>query len=285
MAPSDADRSPPIGIIAGGGALPFAVANALRARGIEPVILAMEGVCDPAPLPKFRHHRFALGKFGQLIRLLHSEKCKDVILLGSLVRPALFDMRFDWGAVRLIPSIAAALRGGDDHLLTRVGKLFEREGFRLVGIADVAPELLMAEGLLTRISASESAMADIAYGNEVLRALSPFDIGQAVVVIDRHVVGVEGIEGTDGLLTRIAQLRSEGRLRKKPGRGVLVKGPKLGQDTRLDLPTVGPRTIDGAARAQLAGIAVTSGQAVVAEAQAMIDAANRAGLFILGQRA
>jgi DUF1009 family protein len=204
--------------------------------------------------------------------------------VGSLVRPSLKDMRFDWGAVRMIPRIAAALKGGDDHLLTRVAAIFEREGFNLVGISDIAPELLMPEGLLTQAPADESSAADIAHGSEVLRALGPFDIGQAVVVIDRHIVGVEGIEGTDALLARIAQLRSEGRLRKKPGRGVLVKGPKLGQDTRLDLPTVGPRTIEGVARAQLAGIAVTSGQAIAAEAQAMIDAADSAGLFILGQR-
>jgi DUF1009 family protein len=86
------------------------------------------------------------------------------------------------------------------------------------------------------------------------------------------------------LLARIAELRTDGRLRKKAGRGVLVKGPKLGQDVRLDLPTVGSRTTEGVARAQLAGIAVTSGQAVITDAQAMIDAADRAGLFIVGQR-
>lgn len=275
----------PVGIIACGGALPFAVAEALRARGIEPVIFALEGICDPAPLSRYRHHRLALGKFGTLGRLLHAEKCRDVILLGSLVRPSLKDMRFDWGALRLIPEIASAMRGGDDHLLTRVARFFEREGFRLVGIADVAPELLMPEGLLTRISADATSQADIACGSDVLLALSPFDIGQAVVVIDRHVVGVEGIEGTDALLARIAQLRADGRLRKKPGRGVLVKAPKAGQDTRLDLPTVGSLTIEGVARAQLAGIAVTAGRALVADAQTMIEAADRAKIFIVGQRA
>lgn len=272
----------PVGLIAGGGGLPFAVADVLRGRGVEPVIFAIEGFCDSAPLSRYRHHLWPLGKFGRLARLLRAENCRDVLLLGSLVRPSLKDMRFDWGALRLIPAIAAGLRGGDDHLLTRVGRLFEGEGFRLVGIAEVAPELLMPEGLLTHAALDESTKTDIACGIDVLRALGPFDIGQAVVVIDRHVVGVEGIEGTDALLARIAQLRAEGRLRKKPGRGVLVKGPKAGQDTRLDLPTVGALTVEGAARAQLAGIAVTSGQAVVADAQAMIEAADRAGLFVFG---
>src|SRR5690606_35984801 len=119
-----------------------------------------------------------------------------------------------------------AFRGGDDHLLSGIGRIVERDGFRMVGIKDVAPDLLMPAGCLTRKTPDQSASADMAKGLDVLRALSPFDIGQAVVVIDGHVVGVEGIEGTDALLTRIAQLRAEGRIRVKTGRGVLVKAPK-----------------------------------------------------------
>ena len=125
----------------------------------------------------------------------------------------------------------------------------------MVGIKDVAPDLLMPEGAITRAAPDGNAAADIARGREVLGALGPFDIGQAAVVIDGHVVAVEDIEGTDGLLARVARLRADGRIRAKIGRGVLVKAPKSGQDLRFDLPTVGPNTVEGAARAGLAGIA------------------------------
>jgi DUF1009 family protein len=179
-------------------------------------------------------------------------------------------------------SIWAAFRGGDDHLLSGIAGIFERDGFRMVGIKDVAPDLLMPLGCLTRASADDQATADIAKGRDLLRALSPFDIGQAAVVIDGHVVGVEDIEGTDGLLARIARLRAEGRIRAKAARGVLVKAPKRGQDLRFDLPTLGPRTIEGAAAASLAGIAIVAGNTIVAEPQAMIEAADRAGLFVTG---
>ena len=117
----------------------------------------------------------------------------------------------------------------------------------------------------------------------MLRALGPFDIGQAAVVIDGHVVGVEGIEGTDELLARIAALRAASRIRARKGRGVLVKAPKSKQDLRFDLPTIGPRTVEGAAAAGLAGVAVVAGNTVVADAQAMIEAADTAGLFVTGQ--
>ena len=115
-----------------------------------------------------------------------------------------------------------------------------------------------------------------------MRALSPFDIGQAAIVIDGHVVGVEDIEGTDGLLARVARLRGEGRIRAKAPRGVLVKAPKSGQDLRFDLPTMGPRTVEGAVKAGLAGIAIVAGNTIVVEPQAMIEAADAAGLFVTG---
>jgi hypothetical protein len=116
----------------------------------------------------------------------------------------------------------------------------------------------------------------------VLAALSPFDIGQGCVVIDGHVVAVEDTGGTDGLLRRVEQLRCERRVRAKPGRGVLVKAPKSGQDLRFDLPALGPKTVEGLIAAQIAGVAVVAGHTVVAEPQAMIDAADRARLFVVG---
>ena len=101
-------------------------------------------------------------------------------------------------------------------------------------------------------------------------------------MIDGHVLGVEDIEGTDGLLMRVGRLRAEGLLRARPGRGVLVKAPKSGQDLRFDLPTLGPRTIEGVAAAQLAGVAVIAGHTLVAEAQAMVETADAGGLFVTG---
>ena len=274
--------SSPIGLVAGGGGLPFAVAESLAARGIEPIFFALKGICDPEKVSRFRHHWISVGQIGKVVRLLRNENCRDLVFIGTLVRPALSEIRLDWGTVRAMKHILAAFRGGDDHLLSGVGRILERDGFRMVGVKDVAPDLLMPAGCLTRTAPDSSATADIAKGQDVLRALGPFDIGQAVVVIDGHVVGVEGIEGTDALLVRIAQLRAEGRIRTKPGRGVLVKTPKSGQDLRYDLPTLGPRTIENAAAAGLAGVAVAAGNTLVAEPQALVNAADASGLFVVG---
>ena len=279
---SPAQDTSPVGLIAAGGAMPFAVADSLIARGLQPVLFAIKGACDATMVERFRHHWISVGQLGRATKLFREEGCRDLIFIGSLVRPALSEIRFDLGTLRAIPQIWASFRGGDDHLLSGIGRIFERQGFRMVGIKDVAPDVLMPEGNVTSARPDDRSQADIAKGREVLRALSPFDIGQAVVVIDGHVVGVEDIEGTDGLLARIARLRERGRIRVPAGRGVLVKAPKAGQDLRYDLPTVGPRTLEGAAGAKLAGIAVAAGNAIVAEPQAMIAAADKAGLFITG---
>jgi UDP-2,3-diacylglucosamine hydrolase len=274
--------SSPIGLIAAGGVMPFAVADSLVKRGIDPVVFALKGACDPVAVQRFRHHWITVGQVGRAMKLFRAENCRDLVFIGALVRPALSEIRLDWGTIRVMARVWAAFRGGDDHLLSGIGRILEQDGFRMVGIRDVAPDLLMPNGCITATAPDENTAADIARGREVLAALSPFDIGQAAIVIDGHVVAVEDIEGTDGLLARVAQLRREGRIRAKTARGVLVKAPKSGQDLRFDLPTIGPRTVEGAAAAGLAGIAIVAGNTVVVEPQVMIERADAAGLFVTG---
>jgi UDP-2,3-diacylglucosamine hydrolase len=282
MGDGPVEMSSPIGLIAAGGVMPFAVADAMVARGLTPVLFALKGVCDPDRVGRYRHYWIGLGQLGGLMKLLRTEGCHDLLFIGSLVRPSLSEIRIDFTTLRALGRIWSSFRGGDDHLLSGIGRIFEREGFRMVGVKDVAPDLLVPSGCLTRTQPGASAAADIVKGNEVLRALGAFDIGQAVVVIDGHVVAVEDIEGTDGLLARVAQLRERRRIRAAAGRGVVVKAPKSGQDLRFDLPTIGPRTIAGIAAAGLAGLAVSAGNALIAEPQETIAAADRSGLFVTG---
>ncbi|MGY8664850.1 UDP-2,3-diacylglucosamine diphosphatase LpxI [Bradyrhizobium sp. UFLA05-109] len=277
--------SSPVGVIAGGGAMPFAVAESLAARGLAPVLFPLRGACDPVQVEKFRHRWISVGQLGRAMRLFREEGCRDLIFIGTLMRPSLSEVRFDLKTLRLLGHVVRAFRGGDDHLLSGVGRMLEQDGFRMVGIKDVAPDLLMPEGCITRAWPADNARGDIERGRAVLAALSPFDIGQAVVVIDGHVVAVEDIEGTDGLLQRVARLRSEGRIRAARGRGVLVKAPKSGQDLRFDLPTIGPRTVEGVASAGLSGIAVIAGNTIAAEPQAMIERADANYLFVIGLQA
>ena len=142
----------------------------------------------------------------------------------------------------------------------------------------------MPEGPLSNTAPDAKDMADIARGLDVLRAMGPFDIGQAVVVANNHVLAVEASEGTDQMLARVAELRRNGRIRSPKRTGVLVKAPKPGQDRRFDLPSIGPRTIAGVAEAGLAGLAVIAGGTIVAEPAAIVEAADRANIFVVGMK-
>ncbi len=198
------------------------------------------------------------------------------------MRPSLWNIRLDLKALMLMPGILAAFRGGDDHLLTGIARLFERHGFRLLGAHEVAPEILTPEGALGRVQPTDDDRADIALGFDYLKAAGPFDIGQGAVVSGRHVLAVEAAEGTDAMLARVADMRANGRVRTAAGRGVLVKAPKLGQDRRFDLPSIGPQTVEEVARAGLAGIAVVAGSTIIAEPERLIAAADRANIFVIG---
>jgi DUF1009 family protein len=273
----------PLAVICGGGSLPYAVAAA-AARSRRVVLFPLHGWADPERVTEFPHHWIALGQFGRFSRLAKSEGCRDVVWIGSLVRPAIRQIRLDVTTLLLLPRIMRAFRGGDNHLLSSVGRIFEDHGFRMLGAHQVVPSLLVPEGALSRFKPDERQRADIVRGLAILDGIGRFDIGQAVVVADQHCLAVEGAEGTDGLLARIAEMRKSGRIRAGPGTGVLVKAPKPQQDRRFDLPVIGPQTVEGAARAGLAGIAVVAGSAMVAEADRLAALADRTGLFVVGVR-
>jgi DUF1009 family protein len=273
-----------LAIICGGGALPYAVADAVAATGRRVVLFALRGWADPAEVARFPHHWIAVGQLGRFVRLARGEGCQDLVCIGSMVRPAISQIRLDITTLRVLPRLISGFRGGDDHLLSEIGRIFEAHGFRLLGAQDVAPQILVPAGVMGRIKPGDSDRDDIARGMSILAALSPFDVGQAVVVARRHCLAVEGIEGTDAMLSRIADLRITGRINATVRTGVLVKAPKTGQERRLDLPSIGPQTVENASHAGLAGIAVSAGGAIAADLGQLIALADRNGIFVVGVR-
>jgi DUF1009 family protein len=260
----------PLAIICGAGTLPFAVADAVAGRGRKVVLFALRGWADPQRVTAYRHHWGALGQFGWVCRQARAEGCRDIVFIGTIARPPLWRLRFDWGTLRILPRVAAAYRGGDNHLL------------RLVGAHEVAPEILMPLGTLSKRQPNAQERADVAQALRLLEAIGKFDVGQAAVVAGNHVLAVEGAEGTDRMLERVAELR--GRQIGASG-GVLVKAPKPGQDWRFDLPSIGPQTVEGVARAGLAGLAVLARASIVAEPQRVTALADAHNIFVAGANA
>jgi len=272
----------PLGIIAGRGPLPCALAEAALARGLALHIVGIRGEASD-DIERFPHTWMKWGEVGKLFGALESNGCRDLVIIGGVDRPDFANVKFDLAAVKYLPFIFSLGKGGDDNVLSRIVGFLERKGYRVHGAEDVMPELLAGEGLLAEKAPSAEDRADIEMAFRVVSALGHLDIGQAAVVARGHVLAVEAAEGTDAMLARCAELRQSGRVGQQSQAGVLAKAPKPGQEERIDLPTIGPETVRRAAAAGLAGIAVAAGQVLVAERAATIEAANRHGLFLIGE--
>jgi DUF1009 family protein len=274
----------PIALLCAGGALPFAVVEAMRAAGRPAIIVAVMGIADPG-LSRLGAHWLSLGQLGKLFALLRRELCAGVVLIGALNRPTLGSMRIDLVGWSYLFTFLRNIRLGDDGMLRGMSRWFEDQGFPVLGIGDVAPELFAPEGQLGRCRPSDEALMTAERGFACLDALSPYDVGQSLVAFGPRIVAIEGAEGTDALIDRVTALRRDGRLPHSAGRGgLLLKAAKVGQSLKVDLPVIGPRTVERAAEAGLAGVTVEAGRVLLLESQTLVAAADAAGLFLLGLR-
>jgi DUF1009 family protein len=219
---------------------------------------------------------------GARMEAMRQAGCDAVVLLGQVARPDLSTLELDDGARAMLPALLAAMPKGDDALLRAILAEHERAGFRVVGAEEVMADLLAPAGAWGAHAPSTAHRADLVHAAKVAAAVGQFDIGQGVVVCDGLVLAVEAQEGTDAMLRRVADLPLT--IRGEPGerRGVLVKRPKPIQERRIDLPTIGVRTIEGAAAAGLAGVAVEAGGGLAVRRADIIAAADAAGLFVYG---
>jgi DUF1009 family protein len=267
---------PALGILAGGGSIPGQVAAAARAAGRQVFIIGLEGFAQASVIAPFPHEVIRIGAVGRILTVLRAHGCRDLVLIGTVRRPSMLDLRPDAEGARLLARVGRAAFAGDDGLLAAVVRVLGEQGFRVLGAQDILREALGPKGVLSRIAPDAQAMADIARGIVVARALGAADVGQGCVVQQGLVLAVEAAEGTDAMLARCGGLARSG-----PG-GVLVKLVKPGQERRADLPTIGPVTIEGAAAAGLRGVAFEAEGTILAGREACIAAADAAGLFLMG---
>ena len=266
----------PLGILAGGGPLPGRVAAAAAAAGRPVFLIGFEGFAEATVLAPYPHEMVRLGAAGRMLSLLRAHGCADLVLIGPVKRPSIFDLRPDAEGARILARIGRAAFAGDDGLLAAVVRVLAEDGFNVIGAHEILSEAVGQKGQLGAVAPDAAAMGDIRRGVAVALALGRVDVGQGCVVQQGIVLCVEAIEGTDAMLARAAGLA-------RPGAGgVLVKLVKPGQDRRADLPAIGPGTVRAAAAAGLRGIAFEAGGTLLTDRAALLTAADAAGLFLLG---
>lgn len=265
-----------LGIIAGGGAIPAMLIRHCREQGRDFFVLAIEGNADKAFFTEdIPHQWIRIGQAGTGFKRFAEEKVQDVVMIGTIRRPGFFDLVPDLRTTAFFAKVGAKALG-DDGILRALVSEIEAEGMVVKGIHEVMTDLLIKPGVLGRHKPDRQALADIRRGMEVASELGRLDVGQAVVVQQGLVLGVEGIEGTDELIRRC------GDYRRKGDGGVLVKLRKPQQDMRIDLPTIGARTVERAHEAGLRGIAVHTGNGLIVDEAEVIRLADKYGLFVMG---
>ncbi|MET0742865.1 MAG: UDP-2,3-diacylglucosamine diphosphatase LpxI [Microvirga sp.] len=271
----------PVALIAGSGVLPIELADHLARTGRDVRILAFRGFASSA-LRRRAHAVIDLLDLKGIMSTLDAWNPDAVSLVGAVRRPGFAALLGAYSLLRNRHEVRDVISRGDDQVLRGAVRLLEEHGHRVVGVHELAPGLVAPPSLRGRIAPGEGDRGTIGLGLELLDSLSAFDIGQGAVIADRHVLAIEGPEGTDRMLGRVrAQRQTFLGLRRRREGGVLIKAAKRGQDLRVDMPAIGPRTIAMAARAGLAGVAVGMGSTLVADRRGTIEAADRLGLFLL----
>lgn len=264
----------PIALIAGTGSLPHLLVDVFKAQNHPFVVLALKNQAEDHLVEENPHLWISFGEIGKALAYLKENKIKRIVMAGAVSRPALSDIKADWEGVKWLARLAKKALG-DDSLLKALIELIEECGYQIVAPDQILAELLAPEGQLTSVVPDDQAWRDIGRGLDVLSALGPVDVGQAIVVQENLVLGIEAIEGTDALIKRVNSLQ-------RPGRGgVLVKITKHTQDHRVDLPTIGPETIRRASQSGLRGIAIEAGKTLLLNREETLALAEEKKLFLV----
>lgn len=265
-----------LGIIAGNGSLPASLIQACRQQKRPFFVLALKGHANPSLIPSDVPVQWIrLGAIGSAFRAMKRHHVQDVVLIGGVRRPSVSELCPDWRGIKCLARLGFKALG-DDGLLRGIISEIESEGFRVLGIDDIVPSLVVCAGVLGKHHPTAQDVSDIQRGLAVASLLGQADVGQAVIVQQGLVLSVEGIEGTAALIARSASLKRKGN------GGVLVKMSKPQQDRRVDLPTIGPDTVRAIHQAGFRGIAVQAGGVLVAESDKTIALANELGVFVTG---
>ncbi len=270
-------KAPKLGILAGGGDLPAQVIEACRKQGRPFHVVAVEGQADHPIIQEVPHDVVRIGAARRAEKIARDQGVEEVVMAGWVRRPSLRAIRPDARALKFL--VKAGFRAlGDDSLLSALVKEIEASGFKVVGVHDIVEDLLAPEGQFGRIAPDDQAWRDIERGIDILQGLGDLDVGQAVAVQQGIVLAVEAIEGTDAMIARAGSLQRAGQ------RGVLIKLPKPGQERRVDMPTIGIKTVEEVARAGLRGIAIEAGGTLAIDLPGIVAAADRHKIFVVGMK-
>jgi len=265
-----------VGLIAGMGDLPKAIAAEARAKGFRVFAAALEPLADRGLSACVDDIRWInVGKLGEIIESLKSSGVKEAVMAGKVPKSLLYKSRIipDLRAMKLLFTLKDRR---DDSILLAITKELEKDGVTLLNVTDFCSDMLAVDGVMTEGRPTRDELKDIAFGWKTAKELGRVDVGQTVVVKDRAVMAVEAIEGTNEAIRRGGRYAAEG--------AVVVKVSKPNQDFRFDVPVVGPNTLQAMIEVKARVLAVEAGKTILIGKGDLLTGADRSGISVVGRR-
>lgn len=265
-----------IGIIAGQGNLPKEVYQACKESGIKTTYIALKDIADFLPEGESHVATIKLTAIGKIINHLKDKYINNVIFVGSLKRPSLSSLIPDFEGAKLLVRLQRLRKAGDDALFQEIFKFMHEQGFNILGVKDVAPNLIVERGLLNSHKITHNEVNDINWGFHIAKKIGELDIGQSISVQEGAVLAVEAIDGTDALIKKTKELHFKGN------GGILVKIKKPQQSDKIDLPTIGKETIIKLKENGFAGVAIEAGDSIILDRAETLKLADKNNIFVYG---
>lgn len=265
-----------VGLLCGSGLLPLRVAASLARAGARVVAVGIEGEADrEIERVAAEVHWTGLAKLGAWVRILRAAGAAEMLMCGAIRKGRMFGSKAallpDWRSLKLWYGRIATRQ--DHTILAAVADEFEKEGIRVRTVPDCCPDLLAPAGCITRRRPTKAQWRDIRFAWPIAKQVAALQIGQCIVVKDRAVIAVEGIDGTDATLARGGTLAGKG--------AVAVKVPRERHDERFDIPSIGPGTVETLRKAGIGALAIEAGRTIVLDRDEVARRADRAGLCIV----
>lgn len=262
----------PLGLIAGQGDLPKLIIKHCYDNNRPIFVIAIEEQTPQETVVGVDHIWLKLGKLAAATKALQQRGIKELVLTGGIRRPNFSNLSLDWGGIKLIAAVGKAI--GDDALLTGVSSYFEAQGIKVIPSNEILESLSPKVGTLTRKKPTEEDLQDIEKGIKILEVLGDADIGQAIIIQQGQILGIEAIEGTERLILRIKDYKIG------PTGGTLIKMSKPNQSMKVDLPTIGIKTVEQCHSSQLSGIAIEANRSQIIDQESVVALADQLGLFV-----
>ena len=264
-------------IIAGKGDLPKMAIKKLQSEGekFQLVLIADQDYDDE--IKNYSHQIFPFGYIGHFLKFTKKNKITKIVMVGSVKKPSLSALKFDKMGMLLASEILKQKLFGDDNLLSTIVNFFEKKGLKIIGIEEVIDNLLVEKGVLGNIKPNKGNFQDIEIGKNALKTTSDLDLGQSIIIQQKLIIAIEGLEGTDELIKRSKKIHLDGGC--KP---VLIKMKKKNQSKKVDLPAFGIKTVKNLVQNNFSGAALESGSCLIINRKEVVKYANKNGIFILG---